>query len=118
MNDLNLIFLINEKHQIISFAPANQKFVASNISFPDNLKIATTGSYLTYLYAVDKNQNQIYRYPRAEGGFGEKIDWLKDTLDLKDISSMAISENVYLVSEKSSVLKTSPIVPSEPQRSP
>ena len=105
MNDLNLIFLINEKHQIISFAPANQKFVASNISFPDNLKIATTGSYLTYLYAVDKNQNQIYRYPRAEGGFGEKIDWLKDTLDLKDISSMAISENVYLVSEKSSVLK-------------
>jgi sugar lactone lactonase YvrE len=54
------------------------------------------GTYLTYLYALDSKNNQIYRYPRATGGFGDKKNWLKDTLSFATISDMTIDENIYL----------------------
>lgn len=105
MDDLNVIFFINSNFQVISFAPINQKFIPSSITFPDNAHLVATGSYLTYLYAVDAKNNQIYRYPRAEGGFGEKIDWLKDQVSLESITDMAISDNVYLASGENTLWK-------------
>jgi len=60
------------------------------------MKIGRIGTYLTYLYLLDSQNNKIYRYPRAEGGFGNKVDWLKEDIDLKNVSGMAIDENIYL----------------------
>jgi hypothetical protein len=53
-------------------------------------------TYLTYLYIPDASSGQIYRYPRVEGGFGEKTNWLKDTQQLKEISGLTIDDSVYL----------------------
>lgn len=100
MDDLNLIFLINDKKQIISFSPISKKFQPSTIIIPENSTIATGGTYMTYLYLIDSANNQIYRYPRAEGGFGEKIDWLKDTLDLSQSTGIALSENIFITDNK------------------
>jgi hypothetical protein len=96
MDDLNLLFLINEKNQILAFSPASKKFQPNNLAVPENSRITAAGTYLTYLYLVDSAGNQIYRYPRAEGGFGAKNNWLKNSLDLSQASGVALSDNIFV----------------------
>jgi len=96
MEDLNLIFLLSKSGRLISFSPISKKFQENNLVLPANSRIEGLATYLTYVYAADSNANQIYRYPRAEGGFGAKSDWLKDAIDLKNLSDLAIEENLYL----------------------
>ncbi|KKP64556.1 MAG: hypothetical protein UR60_C0019G0011 [Candidatus Moranbacteria bacterium GW2011_GWF2_34_56] len=104
MHDLNLLFLINDKNQLISFSPISLKFKDDAINIEDGVKIEGIGTYLTYLYVVDSNNKQIYRYPRAENGFGEKIDWLSSDINFENINGMAIDGNVY-IAKKDSILK-------------
>jgi hypothetical protein len=96
MDDLKLILLLTDQKKIISFSPVTNIFKENNLTIPQESEIASIGTYLTYLYIVDKKNNQIYRYPRAEGGFGEKVNWLKDQVDLSAVSDMTIDENIYL----------------------
>ena len=96
MDDLNLIFIV-KNNKVTSLAPTSGKFQANSIAFPEKAKIADAKTYLTYLYLLDGNNNQIYRYPRAEGGFGEKSTWLKETLDLSGAKSLAINENIFVI---------------------
>lgn len=96
MNDLKLIFILTDQNKIISFSPVSSKFQENKIDIPDGSKISLMGTYLTYLYLADTKNSQIYRYPRAEGGFGNKINWLKDQTDLSKITSMSVDENIYL----------------------
>lgn len=102
MDDLNLILLI-KNNKIMSFSATSGKFVPNNINIPSGT-IASAGSYLTYAYILDTKNSQIYRFPRAEGGFGEKTDWIKDKTDLSGIKSMAINDNVY-VADGSQIMK-------------
>ena len=104
MNDLNLIFLISREDKIISWSPISKKFQSITIEISSGWDIAFAKTYLTYLYLLDRNQNQIYRYPRANEGFGEKNDWLKNDVSLKEISDMAIGENIFLAQD-GSILK-------------
>ncbi|MFZ2976128.1 MAG: hypothetical protein WA055_05895 [Candidatus Moraniibacteriota bacterium] len=104
MDDLNLIFLINQNNKIISWSPISKKFQDNAIEIPAGSEIALAKTYLTYLYLLDKNTNQIYRYPRANEGFGEKTNWLRDDENLKEITDITIGENLYLV-QNSNVLK-------------
>lgn len=99
MDDLNLLFLIKEG-KILSWSVTAKKFQTNVISFPDNSAISSARSYLTYLYLMDNKNNRIYRYPRAEGGFGSPINWLKEDLDLSKMNSMSISEDMFLSSER------------------
>ncbi|MFZ2188319.1 MAG: PP2C family serine/threonine-protein phosphatase [Candidatus Moraniibacteriota bacterium] len=100
MDDLNLIFIV-KNNKIISLAPTSGKFQANSIAFPEKAKIADAKTYLTYLYLLDGANNQIYRYPRAEGGFGEKNTWLKEPLDLSNAKSLAINENIFIINGQS-----------------
>jgi len=101
MEDLNIILLSNnDNSKIISFSPANNKFQTNTFSLPENSSIIAGDTYLTYLYLLDQGSNQIYRYPRAEGGFGEKNNWKKDTTNIKDATEIAINENIFLINQK------------------
>jgi len=104
MDDINFIFFIGQDNRIISWSPASKKFQDNTLEIPAGTKIASIGTYLTYLYVTDSASGQIYRYPRDTGGFGTKTDWLKGTNDLSQIKNMAIGENVYLI-DSNSVLK-------------
>lgn len=103
MADLNLIFTINEDKRISSFSPVSGNFSENNIDIPSDSEISAIGNYLTYIYLVDSRNNQIYRYPRAEGGFGERTNWLKEDLNLENVTSMAIDENIYLIQNNNAV---------------
>jgi hypothetical protein len=95
MPDLNTIFIITADKKIISFTPSNKKFQENAITLPDNLNASDIKTYLTYLYILDAGNNQIYRYPRAEGGFGEKQNWLKGGQDLKGADKFAINNDIF-----------------------
>jgi len=97
MPDLNTIFILTSDKKIISFTPSNKKFQENAISFPGNLNASDIKAYLTYIYILDAAANQIYRYPRAEGGFGEKQDWLKSGQDLKGADKFAINEDIFTI---------------------
>ncbi|MCX6766196.1 MAG: hypothetical protein NT170_00205 [Candidatus Moranbacteria bacterium] len=95
MPDLNTIFILTADKKVISFTPSNKKFQENNISFPDNLNASDVKAYLTYIYVLDPSANQIYRYPRAEGGFGGIQNWLKGGQDLKGADKFAINNDIF-----------------------
>lgn len=99
MDDLNLVFLYKDG-KIVSIHANSRKYQNNNISVPENSDIVSGAAYLTYGYLLDQKNNQIYRYPRADGGFGEKTDWIKDKTDLTGAKDMAINENVYVTDGK------------------
>lgn len=99
MDDLNLIILIGQNNKAVSWSPASKKFQENQISLPENNSLVSAKTYLTYLYLLDTANGQIYRYPRAEGGFGAPANWLKENIDLSAIKDMAVSDNVYLAEE-------------------
>lgn len=95
MNDLNLVFLISPT-AVYSYSPVTNKFQTNNIELPTDLDIAKADCYMTYLYLLDKKTNQIFQYPRAQGGFGQKKDWLKKTLDDSSVTDMSIDGSIYI----------------------
>jgi hypothetical protein len=101
MNDLNTIFLFTDTGMLVSFTPSNHAFTANQITLPANVHITSLATYLTYLYVLDSHNNTLYRYPRADGGFGNMTTWLKESLDISDTSSIAINESVYLTQNNS-----------------
>jgi len=96
MPSLNLFFLSGKKG-VISYSPATKKFYRNKINLPANIDIIAQGVYLDYLYLLDKTTGQIYRYPRANGGFGAKKDWLRTPLkDTNKISGLAVDDNIRI----------------------
>ncbi len=96
MHDLNMIFLMTNTGKLVAFTPTNHAFTENTIAFPDTSHITAIATYLTYLYVLDDKNNSITRYPRTTGGFGDGTSWLKDSVDIQDSASMAISEDLYL----------------------
>lgn len=99
MDDLGLIFIITDNKKVLSFSPVSKDFKENMIRFDENFGTDSVSTYLTYLYVLDRNDGKIIRYPRAEGGFGEGTDWLKDEIDFSEEASMAIDENVYIANK-------------------
>lgn len=104
MKDLNLLFLLTDQKKLFSFSPVSKEFKENRIAIPENSKIQAMATYLTYLYLFDGSNNQIYRYPRTEGGFGQLGNWLKEDLNLEKIKGVAIDENIFLV-DGNSIIK-------------
>ncbi len=95
MDDLNLLFLISQDNKAIAWSPISKNFQVQVLEIPANAELAAGGTYLTYLYLLDKKNSQIYRYPRAGSGFGVKTDWLKEAIDLSSVTGLALSENIF-----------------------
>ncbi len=94
MEDLGLIFLLTEGGDLYSFAPGNRTFVKNAIPFPVGFKTAAMGDFLTYLYFLEEGTGRIYRFPRADGGFGDGILWTKSAMPA-DTDHIAVSENIF-----------------------
>jgi len=103
MDDLTLIFVYTDKNEVFSFAPVNHVFTKNTLVLPTNTLIEDIGTYLTYLYVLDKTTSQIYRFPRTEGGFGIGTPWLKNTLTLEDTAQMAINETIFVTPNKTTL---------------
>jgi len=99
MSDLAMVLILTDQNKVFSFMLNTSKFAENKIDASGISAQSLIGTYLTYLYVLNPATNQINRYPRAEGGFGEKISWLKETASLQGASQMSIDENVYLMQD-------------------
>ncbi len=97
MDDLDALFLLSESGALYLYSVTNKKFELNTLPLASGTNIDALGSYLTYLYVLDQTAGKIYRFPRAEGGFGDAITWSKETLNLKEKSAMSVYENIALV---------------------
>ncbi len=104
MPSLQLVFLINSE-SIYSYSPVTKRFYENQIDLPGNFNGQGSDVYLTYIYLLDKNSNQIFQYPRAIGGFGEKRTWLKDNTNITGASEITIDDSIYLAYEDGHVEK-------------
>lgn len=96
MDDLGLIFIITSDNQLIAFSPTNKTFTTNTLPLEQNVRIKSIGTYLTYLYILDSTTNQIYRFPRVPGGFGNGTPWLKETVTIEENAHMTVNETLFL----------------------
>lgn len=100
MNDLHALFLFTDTGKLFSFTPSNQAF-SENI-FPIGTNIPSSiSAYLTYLYTIDATGSVIMRFPRTQGGFGDGVSWLKQTVPSSQHSSLAVNDFLYVFSDHS-----------------
>jgi hypothetical protein len=107
ISSLNLFFLSSDT-TTISYSAKVKKFIPNKITLPANFKLAGQNTYLSYLYLLDSSSKQIYRYPRATGGFAASKKWLESPLKRNTaLSGMAIDENVRVAYADGTVEKYS-----------
>jgi len=104
MEDLQLVFIISQ-NEVFSYSPVTGKFEKHQITMPLNPEIKGVGTYLTYLYLLDKTSNQIYRYHRAPGGFGPATNWVKEASNFQSSTDMDVSGSVYTASSENKITK-------------
>ena len=98
MSDLRTLFILTENGKLLSFTPSNKAF-SENVLPTNTRSIQAIGAYLTYLYALDNGQ--IYRFPRAPGGFGEGLAWLKPAISSDTMASLTVNDMVHIFSNGS-----------------
>jgi len=90
------IILIIGSNEVFSYSPVTNNFSENRISLPNGFNNVGVGTYLTYLYLMDQSNNQIYRYHRAPGGFGNGVTWMKENIDLSQALSLDVSDSIYI----------------------
>lgn len=96
MDDLNAIFIYGRDKKMYTYYPNVRSLAENTLPIPSDFTITDMDTYLTYLYAFDAKQGRILRFPRAEGGFGAPIEWLKESLTFDENAKMSIGENILV----------------------
>jgi len=97
------ILLYQAKNSFITFQ--NNSYSAFDVALPANSSLADFAGYNDKLYTLDLTSSQIYRHPKTDTGFGAGVAWLRSNQDLKDIVSLAIDNNIWLLDKKGIILK-------------
>lgn len=82
------------------------KIEPSTTSLPkDNSNIKDFVVYEDKIYLLDIENNQIYRHLRTIDGYNEGKEWLQESIDLSDATSIAIDSNIYVLKKNGSIIK-------------
>lgn len=96
MDDLDAIFTIGESGSLSLWSTVTKKFEQNTLPLPPGAHVSAIGSYLTYLYVLDQETGIIYRFPRAEDGFGSATTWSKESIATSEKTSFAVDEYILL----------------------
>jgi hypothetical protein len=92
----NNIYFINGNKLL--FLSAEEKF--KNLSLNPAINpadIANSAFYNNSLYLIDKQSGQIYKFKKNGDSFGARTAWLKEKINLSDITSMDIDGSIYIL---------------------
>ncbi|TXH07117.1 MAG: hypothetical protein E6Q06_03675 [Candidatus Moraniibacteriota bacterium] len=96
MDDLDAIFAVGESDTLYLWSAVTEKFEKNTLPLPTGANISAIGTYLTYLYVLDQKSGAIYRFPRAEGGFGTATTWSKESVKTDESPAFAVYENILV----------------------
>jgi len=104
MDDLRLVFIATTDKKLYAWSPISKTFVENTLALADGANIVGIDTYLTYLYILDSTNDQVYRFPRADSGFGESTAWLKDSVTIDATSDFGVNESLY-ISQSANTIK-------------
>jgi hypothetical protein len=99
----NQILAYHDKNGFVEYKDG--KYLPVNVVLPTNANIIDFATYNDKLYTVDLANNQIYRLPKVDTGFGAGVTWLRNSFDMKNIVSMGIDTNIWLLDSTGKLLK-------------
>ncbi len=103
-NDKNIYYI--NANSVIELKSETGELSSLNISLPDKpKKIAATAGYNNRVYALDSQNNQIYRLIKTPDGFTRRDDWLTQKADFSQAVSLSIDGHIYVLLSKGQVLK-------------
>lgn len=91
----NQILAYQDKNGFVEYK--NGSFMPIALTLPANGKIIDFAFYNGRIYAADLSSNQIYRYTSSETGYDAGATWLKNPFDMKNILSLGIDSNIWLL---------------------
>lgn len=100
LSDIQMIILLTDTGSVISFTPANHAFSSNNLSFENPKNISAFAGYSTYLYIFDTSTQSLLRYPRADGGFGTPVSWLRESPVFQSPTSFTINTDILIPNEQ------------------
>lgn len=93
-----LIFTTEKLEEINIFNIKKENLSKVEINFPENTsQIKDIGSYSNFVYFLDSNANQIYKYRKLTNGFDDGKNWLKTDNNIEKAVSMTIDGSIYLL---------------------
>ncbi|MEK9174053.1 MAG: hypothetical protein AAB845_02185, partial [Patescibacteria group bacterium] len=107
MEDLRLLFILTSQNELFAWSPLAKTLTKNELALPANARVVGMGTYITYLYVLDRGNNQLYRYPRSAAGFTESASWMRESLELTDVTYLAINETVALAPSREDLLSFS-----------
>lgn len=102
-NDYALIIGNNTLWQ---YNPENDSITRATFSFPnENFQINSAVIYNRRLYALDTNNNQIYKNDSARNGYGPGKEWVKEKNIIDDVTDLTIDGDIYTTKPNGEIVK-------------
>ncbi|MCK4891889.1 MAG: hypothetical protein KAS78_04430, partial [Candidatus Pacebacteria bacterium] len=101
------IMLLENSNKIAIFNIDKKTFLYTDIEFAENMSgTKDIDSYSNFMYLLNPDSNQIYKYKRLANGFDKRQDWLeKEDAHIENAVSMAIDGSIYLLNSNGSIDK-------------
>ncbi len=105
-NDI-LVFIADDNN-IAAYSKESGAIIQKNIAFPNSeVKLSALFLYNRKLYAVDSNNNQIYKHNPTQTGYDKGVGWLKEDNDVKDVVSIAVDGDMFALKSNGEIYKFS-----------
>jgi hypothetical protein len=101
------IIFLSDSNKLSVFDLDKKEFASVNIEFiDDNPNISDIASYNNYLYLLEPDANQIYKYRGTANGFVNGKAWITDSeTDLYNAASIAIDGFIYILKSDGTIDK-------------
>ena len=102
------IMLTTDSQKIGIFNIDKKAFSGADIEFLGNISnIKDIDSYGNFIYLLDSNSNQIYKYAKLTNSFNKGEGWFEDDFirNIKNATSMTIDGSIYLLNSDGSIDK-------------
>jgi hypothetical protein len=100
MDDLGLVFFLTEDDSLLSWSPTTGAFSPETLPLPESAtNPEIIGTFLTYLYVLNTNTKDLFRFPRETGGFGEPTSWFRESIPLEDPTQWSVDTFLHIANE-------------------
>ena len=100
------VIFISEDNTLSTYTNEDQGLTAQDISFPKlTATIADISIYNRKLYSLDTAESQIYKHSETQTGYDKGMEWIKDTVDLSQATSLTIDGSIYVLKETGEIIK-------------
>ena len=70
-----------------------------------NTSVQDLNIYSNNLYVLDAKGNQFFKYPESANSFSNGQAWLKETVNLQDVSSFTVDGSIYTIDNQGQIKK-------------